>query len=58
MFIAPERPTDNDIKGKINPLDSHVDSKSRQYVIQMDKTLFSDANGMVYYYLFYVRQGK
>jgi hypothetical protein len=55
---APEIPTNNDIENKIIPLTTDIESKSEQYVIEIDLSLFSNQYGIVHFYKIYVRQGK
>ncbi|CAF0988795.1 unnamed protein product [Rotaria sordida] len=53
---APEKPTDDDTINKILPIDNDTQSQSEQYVIEIDPSLFSNDNGIIYYYRIYIRQ--
>ncbi|CAF4438373.1 unnamed protein product [Rotaria sp. Silwood2] len=55
---APPRPTDYEIQTKVVPQDNDDASTAEQYVIEIDRSLFSNDYGIVLRYLIYIRQDQ
>lgn len=55
---APPIPNDTDIINKIVAQSNDKKSTDKQYVVDIDLSLFSKDYGIIKKYLIYVRQGK
>ena len=58
VFIAPKKPSVEEVNNKILPQNDSEVSTDMQYVISIDLSLFSNDYGIVKEYFIYVRQSK
>lgn len=55
---APSKPSDKDVKDKVNVANTGQNAQTTQYTVHIDNSLFSNNFGPLTQYVVYVRQGK